>query len=143
MVKSAGTSPRLVPGLMRAADILELLAERDGLTATEISRDLGLPRTTTHELLSTLSARGMVETEGDGVRRFRLGPTLLRLGSQYRQELDLTRDAVTVAEAVAAQCRETVHVGQLIGSEVLYIAKVESTHPVRMVSDRGVRLPRT
>ena len=141
MAQSSGSSPRLVPGLMRAVDILELLAESDPMSATEVSQALKLPRTTTHELLSTLVARGFVEADNNGVRRFRLGPTLLWLGSHYRADIDLSRDAHVVAEMVAQQCGETVHVGRLIGREVLYIAKVESTHPVRMVSEFGVRLP--
>ena len=42
---------------------------------------------------------------------------------------------------MAAACDETVHVAVLDGADVVYIAKVDSTHPVRMVSAVGRRLP--
>jgi DNA-binding IclR family transcriptional regulator len=46
-----------------------------------------------------------------------------------------------VAADTAASCDETVHVAVLHGTDVVYIAKVDSTHPVRMVSAVGRRLP--
>jgi IclR family KDG regulon transcriptional repressor len=40
-----------------------------------------------------------------------------------------------------AGCDETVQVAVLDGTDVVYVAKVDSTHPVRMVSAVGRRLP--
>jgi DNA-binding IclR family transcriptional regulator len=42
---------------------------------------------------------------------------------------------------VAAACDEAVHVAVLDGADVIYLVKVDSTHPVRMVSGVGRRLP--
>jgi DNA-binding IclR family transcriptional regulator len=42
---------------------------------------------------------------------------------------------------VAAACDEAVHVAVLDGADVVYLVKVDSTHPVRMVSAVGRRLP--
>jgi DNA-binding IclR family transcriptional regulator len=42
---------------------------------------------------------------------------------------------------VAAACDEAVHVAVLDGADVIYLVKVDSTHPVRMVSAVGRRLP--
>ncbi len=46
-----------------------------------------------------------------------------------------------VAERVAAQCAETAQVAVLDGTNVVYVAKVDGTHPVRLVSSGGRRLP--
>ncbi len=49
---------RLVPAVTRALDILELFLDGDGtLSAPDIVRKLQLPRTTVHELVTTLAAR--------------------------------------------------------------------------------------
>ena len=49
---------RLVPAVTRALDILELFLDGDGtLSAPDIVRRLQLPRTTVHELVTTLAAR--------------------------------------------------------------------------------------
>ena len=66
---------------------------------------------------------------------------LFQLGSQFADRLDLVREAQEAASDVAAACDETVHVAVLDGTYVVYVAKVDSTHPVRMVSAVGRRLP--
>lgn len=45
------------------------------------------------------------------------------------------------AARVASECGETVQVTVLDGTDVVYIAKVESTHSIRLVSNLGARLP--
>ena len=44
-------------------------------------------------------------------------------------------------DEVAAATGETVHLGRLEGSDVIYTAKRESIHPLRMHSAVGRRLP--
>jgi IclR family transcriptional regulator, KDG regulon repressor len=132
---------RAVPAVSRALDILELFLERPTLTAAQIAERLGLPRTSVHELVTTLADRGYIEVADGGPTRFRLGMRLFQLGSQFAEQLDLVREAQDAATEVAAACDETVHVAIRDGDSVVYVAKVDSTHPVRMVSAVGRRLP--
>lgn len=132
---------RTVPAVNRALDILELFLERPNLSAPEITERLGLPRTTVHELLTTLTERAyLIPTPGQPTR-YRLGMRLFQLGSVFADQLDLAHEAREIAQKVAANCDETVHVAVLDGADVVYVAKVDSTHPVRMVSAVGRRLP--
>jgi IclR family transcriptional regulator, KDG regulon repressor len=132
---------RAVPAASRALDILELFLVTPVLSAPEIGRRLGLPRTTVHELLGTLLDRSyLTQVPGQPVR-YRLGVRLFQLGSVFAENLDLAREAQKVAADVAAACDETVHVAVLDGGDVVYIARVDSTHPVRMVSAVGRRVP--
>ncbi|WP_063057144.1 IclR family transcriptional regulator [Nocardia salmonicida] len=131
---------RLVPAVTRALDILELfLSDHDTLSAPEIVAALQLPRTTVHELISTLVARRYL-TPADG-GRYRLGLRTHQLGSRYADQLDLVTEGERAARRISLQCRETVHVAVLEETSVIYIAKVDSTHTVRMVSAPGRRLP--
>ncbi|MEU5024654.1 IclR family transcriptional regulator [Streptomyces milbemycinicus] len=133
---------RLVPAVTRALDILELFLDGDGtLSAPEITRKLGLPRTTVHELVTTLAARSYLVQVPDQPGRYRLGVRPYQLGSRYAEQLDLAAEGQQVARSVAETCDETVHVAILEGADVIYIAKVDSTHAVRMVSAAGRRLP--
>lgn len=132
---------RAVPAVARALDILELFLDTPEASAPEITERLGLPRTTVHELVTTLAARSYLVPVPGQPTRYRLGLRVFLLGSSYAEQLDLARDAQEVAGAIAAACDETVHVAVLEGTEVVYIAKVDSTHPVRMVSAVGRRLP--
>lgn len=131
---------RLVPAVTRALDILELfLGVEDSMTASQIQRMTGLPRTTVHELVTTLVARRYLSAEPGG--GYRLGVRLHQLGSQYGEQFDLAAAGREVAASVVAECGETVHVAVLEDTDVIYIAKVDSTHTVRMVSASGRRLP--
>jgi IclR family transcriptional regulator, KDG regulon repressor len=133
---------RLVPAVTRALDILELFLDGDGtLSAPDIVRKLQLPRTTVHELVTTLAARSYIIPVQGQPGRYRLGVRPYQLGSRYAEHLDLAAEGQQVARAVAQTCDETVHVAILEGADVIYVAKVDSTHAVRMVSAAGRRLP--
>jgi DNA-binding IclR family transcriptional regulator len=133
--------PRVVPAVIRALDILELFLDRPQLSAREVAERLGLPRTTVHELLVTLVARSyLISVPGQPVQ-YRLGMPLFQLGAAFAGRLDLVREAQSVARDVAAACDEAVHVAVLDSTDVVYLVKVDSTHPVRMVSGVGLRLP--
>jgi DNA-binding IclR family transcriptional regulator len=129
---------RLVPAVTRALDILELFLEGDGtLSAPEVTRKLQLPRTTVHELLTTLASRSYLVPLPEQPGRYRLGVRTYQLGSRYAEQLDLAAEGQRVAREVAETCDETVHVAILEDTDVIYIAKVDSTHAVRMVSAAG------
>jgi DNA-binding IclR family transcriptional regulator len=66
---------------------------------------------------------------------------VFRLGNAFAERLDLHSVGLRVAESVARQCDETVHVGILEGPDVVYVCKVDSTQSVRMVSRMGGRVP--
>ena len=131
---------RLVPAVVRALDILELFLDGRELSVPDITGRLGLPRTTVHELVNTLVARKYLTAVADGVGRYRLGLPLFQLGSVFAEHLDLAREARAVSEEVAGRCDETVHVAVLDGTDVVYIAKADSTYPVRLVSAVGRRV---
>ncbi|OQO90540.1 IclR family transcriptional regulator [Saccharomonospora piscinae] len=133
---------RLVPAVSRAADVLELfLGEDVTLSASEIGRRAGMPRSTAHELLTTLVQRHYLVRHTGEETTYALGPKLLELGSRYQQRLEFAAEADAVARQVAAECRETVHVAVLDGLDVVYVSKVDSTHSVRLISEVGRRLP--
>lgn len=132
---------RIVPAVTRALDILELFNEYDTLSAPDITAHLGLPRTTVFELVNTLVERSYLLEVGEDGKRFELGPATVALGQRYQENVDLSRQGQVVSQMVSEQCHETVHVGILDEDHVIYVAKADSSHPVRMVSAIGRRLP--
>ncbi len=83
---------RIVPALARALDILELFIDDESLSTPEIVARLGLPRTSGHELVSTLVARSYLAPVPGVPGRFRLGVRTFQLGSAYAAQLDLARE---------------------------------------------------
>ena len=133
---------RLVPAVARALGLLELfLGSRSELSAREITDALQLPRTTTHELTNTLLQLGYLAPGVHDRRSFRLGVKVLQLGSTYGERLDIAVEGRPVAQQVALECDETVHIAILDGADVVYVVKIDSTRSVRMVSAQGRRVP--
>jgi DNA-binding IclR family transcriptional regulator len=130
----------VTPAVTRAFAILRLIRYHGPLAIREVAAELGLPRSTVHELVHTLVELGALAPTADS-RGFTLGLLLHELGSAYMSEVDLAREGHGVAEIVAKACGETVHLAVLDGVEVVYLAKVDSIHAVRMVSAVGRRLP--
>ena len=131
----------MVKSAARVFDVFELLVRHpDGLSLTEISDALVFPKSSAHGLLNTMVARGYLR-EGLRDRTYRLGPALFELGSAYINSTDLVSDGWEIVRATSRACNETVHLAVLDGSDVLYVAKEESTNTIRMVSAVGKRFP--
>ncbi|MBR8744724.1 IclR family transcriptional regulator [Nocardiopsis sp. MG754419] len=133
---------RRAPALQRSLDILELFTDgRDTVSAPEVVDELGLPRTTVHELLHALVDRQYLHRHPEIPGRYRLGIQVFRLGSAYGEGLDVPKLGQEAAREMVAECNETSHVAILDDRHIVYVAKVDSSRAVRMVSSLGRRLP--
>jgi DNA-binding IclR family transcriptional regulator len=81
-----------------------------------------------------------VETDPTGTR-FGLGVRALQVGAAYLDSDDAVGMVAGVLDGLAADVGETVHLGRLDGRYVVYLAKRESVHPLRLFSAIGRRLP--
>jgi DNA-binding IclR family transcriptional regulator len=125
----------------RTLEVLEVLAaggRRRGLG--ELARELGIPKSSMHGILRTMIARGWVEADPGGTR-FGLGLRALQIGAAYLETDDVVGLLGTILSDLAAEFGETVHLGRLDGGFVVYLAKRESVHPLRLFSAIGRRLP--
>jgi len=134
--RAASEESSLAKGV-RLLDELGQLNRPVGLT--ELSRTAGLAKSTTHRLLSSLVAAGLVSQQPDG--RYALGLRLFELGSRAGAALDVRSVARPQLERLRDTTGETAHLGVLLGDEVVYIEKVESEFAVRMSSRVGGRNP--
>jgi DNA-binding IclR family transcriptional regulator/ABC-type xylose transport system substrate-binding protein len=125
----------------RALDILELLSGRsDGLTLSEIAQELAIPPSSLHGILRVLATRRYLASP-DVKRRYQLGAKVLELGAGYLRVSGLFTEARRVMRDLADATQETVQLAILEGSSVLYLDTIDGSHPVRMISPIGERLP--
>lgn len=129
-VKSAG----------RALDLLEDLAVNGPSSLHVLASRMKLPKSSLHALLRTMEGRGWIDTDSTGTV-YRLGIHSLLVGSAYLDGDLIVNRTGPVLDDLAAATGETVHLGRLEGSHVVYTAKRESVHPLRMFSAVGRRLP--
>jgi DNA-binding IclR family transcriptional regulator len=139
----ARNSAYLVPGLERGLRILtEFSAREPVLGAPELSKRIGIPRTTTFRLLQTLEALGVLERV-NGDRGFRLGVGVLRLGFEYLSSLELTDFGTPILERLRDATGLTAHLLIRDQRDVVFVAKAQSHQSVfsSVKVQVGTRLP--
>lgn len=132
--------PASVKSADRTLSVLEYLAQNSHAGLPEIANALNIPKSSLHGLLRTMTARGWVATEVTGTR-FSLGVRALQVGTAYVESDKVVSRAQNILDWLSDELHETVHLGRLDGSDVVYLDKRESQHQLRMHSALGKRLP--
>lgn len=131
----------VIQSVAHALDVLEQFhGELDELGVTELSKRLKLHKNNVFRLLATLESRGYIE-QNKATENYRLGIRCLQLGQTYVSQMGLLRQAHPILEEVARQSKENTLVAVLRRAAVVPISVVESTLPVRIVSNIGESLP--
>jgi DNA-binding IclR family transcriptional regulator len=125
-------------GVQAALSVLELLGERGALALADLSRELGLPKSTLHRICTVLLERGWAIRDETG--RFALGIRALAMGARSI-ELPIVIGFRRAAADLLTKHDETVCLAVLDGAETVYIAVEETSHPIRLVTHVGSRTP--
>ncbi|MDZ5620991.1 IclR family transcriptional regulator [Nocardioides bizhenqiangii] len=129
-----------VKSAARALDLLDEIAANGPGTQLQLSTRLNIPKSSLHALLRTMTERGWLQTDPTG-SVYRLGIRSLVVSSAYLTGDPVLSRAAAVMDEISAATEETVNLGRLDGNHVIYTAKRESVHPLRMHSPVGRRLP--
>lgn len=132
----------IIRSVSRALELLKTFSgAQSELSLAEISRCLNLNRSTTFRLLVTLQAHGYLEQDRES-RKYRLGVTCLELGTVFLNQSDIRKEALPILSRLRDECKETVHLARLAGSEVVYLEKLEGLLPIGIMGSRvGGRVP--
>ena len=134
-------SDYIVQTVLHALDVLEQFHDNvDELGVTELSKRLRLHKNNVFRLLATLESRNFIE-QNKYTENYRLGLKNLELGQTVIRQMGLLRRSRPVLESLAGECNETCYVAVLRDAYVVYLDAVESSHPVRVASRVGTRLP--
>ncbi|HPA20444.1 MAG TPA: IclR family transcriptional regulator [Verrucomicrobiae bacterium] len=130
-----------VPNLDRALSILELLRTRpEGLTLSEIARELGLPRNSVFRIANTLLMHEYVERD-DETRRLALSQKLFGMAYSSASSATLMESAIGAMRDLRDAVKETTILSVMAGDECLVLEQVPGLHPFRFVCDAGLRQP--
>ncbi|WP_425060221.1 Transcriptional regulator KdgR [Sporomusa carbonis] len=128
-----------IQSVERALVILELLGQEFELGITEISKEIGLGKSTVHRLLATLKDKGFVQQTASG--KYRLSLKLFEVGNMMVNKLGVRKEAGSYLEKLASLSGETVNLAVIDKCDVIYIERIESSEPLRMGLEVGRRLP--
>lgn len=105
---------------------------------TELSRRLGIGKSTAHRLLHTLAEERLLERD-PATGAYRLGLAMYELGNAVSMHTDLHEACTPVLDDLRNATRETVQVAVLDGREVVYVERRESPHTLRLFGRIGHR----
>lgn len=132
---------RHIQSVFRALKILEYVAENGSVAGlTEISRGLGLSKSTAHGLIATLEKYGYMQQDSI-TGKYSLGLKTFEIGQAYVSNLDLREIVLPDLRELSQRYQETVHLAVLSGEDVVYIDKVDGSHSVGIRSRIGGRNP--
>lgn len=126
--------------LERALRILDIITAERWVGAKELADRVGLHRSSMYRILALLQRWGYVRQDPQTLQ-YGLGWHLLVMADHIDLYQELPRLARPYLEELMQLTRETTHLMTLDGSEVYYLAKVESPETIRMHSRVGARMP--
>lgn len=131
-----------VEAIERAIRILDSFSiAHPELGVADISRTLGLKRSTVHRALSTLAAGGILRQDPT-TQKYALGSKVLKFAHVLNSQLSLSAIALTHMRALRDRFNETVALHVREGNARVVVQQVESTHDLRRIyHEMGTPLP--
>jgi len=129
-----------IQSVSRAIAILRCFSDGKEHGLTEVSKSVGLHKSTAAGLVNTLKAEGFLEQD-EPSGKLRLGLELLTLAVNARSDLNMICEPHL--QRLLEETNETVNLAVLVPqrAEIVYIAKKESSHSIRISTSVGQSLP--
>lgn len=125
----------------RVMDILMILSKQnEPLSVSQLSRELGAPKSSTFEILSTMVDRGFLEFD-ENVKTYKPGIKLFEVGASYLNNTDLTKEARPYLESLVKRTGETAFLATESNGDIVYLDKVEAPSSIRTTATLGTRNP--
>ena len=139
---SASTEVSVAPEsiALRAFSALEcVVGSSVPLSLDEITSHLGLPKPTVFRILNLLKDASLLHR--DAAKRFTSGPRLTAFAVDLWRNASLRLQWHRALETAVAEIGESCNLTLLENDRVLYIDRVETSHPLRLHLEIGTRVP--
>jgi IclR family acetate operon transcriptional repressor len=124
----------------RAFHVIEMTAQLGRVSTADIVTALGIPKTTAHRLVSNLEEFGFLE-HGMERGRYQVGPRLLELATSILAASTSHGPIHALLMEISRRTAETVSLGVMRGSEVVYIDSAIGNSPLTLNFQKGHRAP--
>lgn len=126
---------------LRAFRVLDYVAlHADGCAASAIVEALALPKQTVHRIVTQLQMAGLLIRE-PGTRRVQLGARITRFATHALMNGYANRERHAILRGLVEDIGETCNLTALAGSDVVYLDRVETAWPLRVMLAPGSHVP--
>lgn len=131
--------PEYLSTLERGLQVLRAFDEQDPeMRLSEVAAKTGLSPAVARRCLNTLVSLGYVAQYD---RKFLLRPEVLTLGSAFLSSMNIEQVAVPPLQGLRDATGDSASLAVAAGDDILYIAHVSTTRPIRLGVNVGSRLP--
>lgn len=120
--------------------VVEEVAEHQPIGVGELSRRLGLPKTTVWRALTTLGEAGWLRQEQDASARWILTPRVIAFGRGYAHQI-LCNISLPTMDRLRSETEETILLFVRDGDHVVALEGLDGLKPVRAHANTGTRVP--
>jgi len=129
------------PSVQKAFKIIQAISDSSiSLGVSELSKRLGIGKSTVHGITSALEDLGVLVRD-PVYKKYGVGYTLLELGRKAYARMELRDVARIPMEGLMEKVGETVFLGIMNGDHVTILDVVESRNELKITSPPGTRLP--
>lgn len=125
--------------VLTALRVLEEVSQLQPVGLSELTRRLGLPKTTVQRGLVALADAGWLENDQLDNTRWIVGTKAFVVGSTVGNRTSLRDRALPYMNELGAAVHETIHLMIPDGDQVVLIERLDSPHPVRAIAPLGAR----
>ncbi|MDA8211604.1 MAG: IclR family transcriptional regulator [Clostridia bacterium] len=129
------------PLIYKAFSVMEeVAANQSELGISDLSRRLNISKSTVFGITQALTDLGALRQD-PATKKFRLGPTLVKLGNQALSGVDLRAVARPYMEELSQKYRETVFLGTFDEQGITIIENADSPADLKISAPVGTRIP--
>ena len=126
---------------LRAFSVLEAVVDSNSpVTASYISKTVGLPVATVHRLCKMLVEQRLLQYEIDG-KRLLSGPRMFEFAARILSGSHYDLERRIIMEALVEEIGETCNISIPDGMRMIYAERVESHWPLRVQLPAGTHVP--
>lgn len=137
-----GQEKYYVKSVLKAIDLLLCFSRQPEWTINELSKELGMNRSTVNRLLISLGSKGFLSRDPEN-GKYKLGLKIIEVAASLLNQMDIRKTAAPVLKELSAKCFETVDLAIWYEDQTLFIDHLESPHQVKVVSFIGEGCPLT
>jgi len=132
------TNVSTVQALDRGILLLQSLAQHTGVSLSDLALQVGMPASTAHRLLMTLQQHDFVDFD-ENTQHWQIGIEAFRVGSAYLSRTNFLDAARQPLRDLMQATGETANLAIADNAEVVFVAQVETTNPIRAFFSAGTR----
>ncbi|SMP60270.1 IclR family transcriptional regulator [Anoxynatronum buryatiense] len=110
----------------KALEVFDLLSGdnyREGISISELSKEMKLGKSTVHRIMETMVAKNYIE-QNEESKRYQLGWKLFEVGNVIPRQRNLYNVDKQILQELCDRCEETVNLGVRVKDSVVTISKI-------------------